>query len=438
MSNEAHELAMTTFSLIIVFVVFCQVTAAAEILSLAHHNFDELINGSHHVLVYFYAPGCRHCQRFAPEYERVATALEPYRAALHVARVDAVAEAKLGARFGVTGVPSFVWLARGNVAAAAQRLRSARDAASVLQWMNNVAKLQPPASLPLHVTKVPALKGGVGEARSGGATLVGGRRLPGVTALDAATFDALVLNPRRSALVLFHARWCSHCDAIRQQWLALAQALEAEAEVHVAELSVDSEPERELALKYGVSTYPSIKLFVAGATKYVADFKFDRAVAQSPPPLRSLLDFVSEHAGTAQRSEDGMLTDTEGCLQAMDSVLACHGAAGISTTLLVHAQRKQVEIAKASDNTRAGREAAQDAARYVKLLKLAIERGENYIAREHHRVSSLVRSGSVSAKQKDMLQRRANVLQRLAALSTRTDQARNASGAQCNDDDSKA
>ena len=420
---------MTALSLATIAVAFCKSTSAKEILSLGQNNFDELINGSHHVLVYFYAPGCRHCQHFAPEFERVATALAPYRTVLHVARVNAVAEAKLGARFGVTGVPSFVWLARGNVAAAAQQLRSARDAASVLQWVNDVARLQPPVSLPWHITKPPAMKGGVREANIDGtrrssaheSTLIDGHRLPGVTALDASTFDALVLNPRRSALVLFHARWCSHCDTIRQQWLALAQALEAEAEVHVAELSVDSEPERELALKYGVSTYPSIKLFVAGATKYVADFKFDRGVEQSPPALRSLLDFVSENAGTAQRSEDGILADTEGRLKAMDSVLACHGSAGIGTALLVHAQRKQVEIAKASDDTRAGRQMAQDAARYVKLIKLAIERGNDYIAREHHRVSALVRSGSVSAKQKDMLQRRVNILQRLAALSVHSD-----------------
>ena len=46
---------------------------------------------------------CGHCQQFAPEYKKLATALKGF---MHVGAVDADQHKSLGGRFGVQGFPT--------------------------------------------------------------------------------------------------------------------------------------------------------------------------------------------------------------------------------------------------------------------------------------------------------------------------------------------
>uniref|UniRef100_A0A7S0A417 Sulfhydryl oxidase n=1 Tax=Pyrodinium bahamense TaxID=73915 RepID=A0A7S0A417_9DINO len=88
---------------------------------LATDTFQSLIQNStaEYVLVDFYAPWCPHCQHFAPEYERLALAVNRFendiaanagaRPRILCAEVDCVRSAGTCNRFGIHSFPTLLW-----------------------------------------------------------------------------------------------------------------------------------------------------------------------------------------------------------------------------------------------------------------------------------------------------------------------------------------
>lgn len=70
-------------------------------------NFDEVVIGSGKpTLVDFYAPYCKYCKELDPEYDKLADAFESHSNIITIAKVDADAHKRLGARFDVQGYPT--------------------------------------------------------------------------------------------------------------------------------------------------------------------------------------------------------------------------------------------------------------------------------------------------------------------------------------------
>lgn len=61
-------------------------------------------------------------------------------------------------------------------------------------------------------------------------------------------------------LIKFYSPWCGHCKAIEGEWKNLARVVDGK--FHVAE--VNCVKESKLCDKYGVSSYPNIKMFEPG------------------------------------------------------------------------------------------------------------------------------------------------------------------------------
>ena len=91
-----------------------------DVLDLTDANFSDVVDAPRaNVLVAFYAPWCGHSQRFAPQYSRAARRLERERRddptlAYTLARVDAVEEKRLAAKYGVQSYPKLIWFADGG------------------------------------------------------------------------------------------------------------------------------------------------------------------------------------------------------------------------------------------------------------------------------------------------------------------------------------
>ena len=98
-------------------------TPGSDVIDLTDSNFESKVIDSNNVwVVEFYAPWCGHCQNFAPEYSKAATALKIRSSVLEmekfilifflfqgVAKVGAVDADKyksLAARFSISGFPT--------------------------------------------------------------------------------------------------------------------------------------------------------------------------------------------------------------------------------------------------------------------------------------------------------------------------------------------
>lgn len=81
-----------------------------------------------------------------------------------------------------------------------------------------------------------------------------------VVVLTPENFDSVVLDPTRDVFVKFYAPWCGHCQRMVQAWEQLAATEKTnEQPIVIAKLNADSH--RELATRFGVRGFPTLKFF---------------------------------------------------------------------------------------------------------------------------------------------------------------------------------
>jgi protein disulfide-isomerase A6 len=90
-----------------------------------------------------------------------------------------------------------------------------------------------------------------------------------VVVLNAQTFDAKTADG--VWMVEFYAPWCGHCKTLQPTWAQFATA--SKGKINVAK--VDGSEERELAKRFGIRGFPTIKLIRDGK---LYDFNLQRTV----------------------------------------------------------------------------------------------------------------------------------------------------------------
>ena len=342
-------------------------TPVPGVLDLDPTTFDQVVDGSRHVLAEFYAPWCGHCKNLVPELATLGTTLQ--RAGVSdvvVAKINADKHRDLGGRFSVRGFPTLKWFPKGSTTP--EDYTGGRSADDFVSFINSKAGTS------LRVLKAPSA----------------------VTVLDPSNFDEVVLDGSKDVLVEFYAPWCGHCKKLEPIYKQLADAFAEDDDVVIA--SLDSDAHRDTASKYDIKGYPTLKWFPR-------DNKAGEPYSGSRE-LEPLVEFVNQKAGKF-RNSDGSLKAEAGVVPRM-SVLAADFVAAISKgdgdkVSAVLADAKNA-IAELTGDIRSNAET------YLRSMERAVDKGVSFFQKEVTRLQGIVNSGNVAGSQREKMMRRLNIL----------------------------
>ncbi|KAK0554763.1 hypothetical protein OC845_000585 [Tilletia horrida] len=116
-----------------------------------------------------------------------------------------------------------------------------------------------------------------------------------VQLVDASDFDKEVVNIEKPTLAMFFAHWCGHCKNAAPEYIKAAKSLDGI--VKFAAIDCDREENRAKCGQYGVTGYPTIKLFPATKRRVPRDYQGERkaqdflnyAVEQLPISAKKLM-----------------------------------------------------------------------------------------------------------------------------------------------------
>lgn len=263
MGCEKYWSTLLIFALTLLLLVSCeddaQETTLIEtgdkeetgVLVLNDENFDTYIADKDTVLVEFYAPWCGHCKQFAPEYERIAETLKENDPPIPVAKVDATEATKLADKYDISGYPT-IKIFKKSQPVDYEGLRTEKAIVAKVKEISDPNWTIPPD-----------------------ATIV----------LTEENFDEVV-QTADIILVEFYAPWCGHCKKLAPEYEKAAQGLSKRTPA-IPLAKVDATTEVELAKRYNVSGYPTLKIFRKGK---LYDYN-------GPREKYGIIDFMIEQAG---------------------------------------------------------------------------------------------------------------------------------------------
>jgi len=327
-----------------------------DVLILTPDNFDDEIGGDKPALIEFFAPWCGHCKNLAPEYEILATTFKHQ--PVKVASVDADKHRELGQRFGVNGFPTIKWFPAGSKDA--EDYSGGRTAADMTDFINRKAGTS------ARVKTAPSA----------------------VAVLTPANFDSIVLDSKKDVLVEFYAPWCGHCKKLTPDYEKAAASLDGEEGVVVAKC--DADEHKELASKYGISGYPTIKFFPK-------DNKEGEAYNGGRSP-KDFVEFFNTRSGTERTLGGGFLPEA-GRTPAFDDLASRFKEnSGDRSKIL-----KEAEALKPEGKN------ADMAKFYTLAMKRIIEKGDSFANDEIARLQRMLQ-GSVTGKNAAQFHKRINIL----------------------------
>jgi protein disulfide-isomerase A6 len=147
---------------------------------LTEGTFSQYVGGDNSALVEFYAPWCGHCKNLAPEWAIAGTTFDESDGIV-IADVDATENPALAQKYGVQGYPTIKFFPSRS--SEPEEYTGGRSADTIVSWVNDKIGTSK------KVKKAPTP----------------------VTVLDAASFDAVALDPTKNVMVEFYAPWCGHC-----------------------------------------------------------------------------------------------------------------------------------------------------------------------------------------------------------------------------------
>ncbi|KAK3164319.1 hypothetical protein QOZ80_1AG0015970 [Eleusine coracana subsp. coracana] len=331
-----------------------------DVVALTESTFEKEVGQDRGALVEFYAPWCGHCKKLAPEYERLGASFKKAKSVL-IAKVDCDEHKSVCSKYGVSGYPTIQWFPKGSLEP--KKYEGQRTAEALTEFINTEGGTN------VKLATVPS----------------------SVVVLTPETFDTVVLDESKDVLVEFYAPWCGHCKSLAPIYEKVASVFKLDEGVVIANL--DADKYRDLAEKYGVTGFPTLKFFPKG-NKAGEEYDGGR-------DLGDFVKFINDKCGTS-RDTKGQLTSEAGRVANLDALAKEFlGAASDKQKELL--SKMEEEVAKLSGA------AAKHGKVYVTIAKKIMEKGSDYTKKETERLQRMLEK-SISPSKADEFIIKKNVL----------------------------
>jgi len=165
-----------------------------------------------------------------------------------------------------------------------------------------------------------------------------------VVTLTTENFEAFI-KENDKVLVEFYAPWCGHCKALAPEYEKAAQQIDADESISAKLAKVDATVEKDLATKYGVKGFPTLKFFTGDA-----EAPTDYSGGRTEPTIIQWLRTRSMPAVTTLESADDVTA-----FQAKGSVVLvgffeADGAASKALAELADANREAVVVGQVTSS----------------------------------------------------------------------------------------
>lgn len=217
------------------------------------------------ILIMFYAPWCGFCKTLKPEYSAAATELKATHvlAAIDVYRPENVA---IRVKYNISGFPTLLYFHNNEVKYTYEGKNKKEDLIKFLKdpsTFNAESKEEEWSDVKNDVVH-----------------------------LSSTVFDD-VLKAEESSLVMFYAPWCGHCKKMKPEYEKAATRMKTERVKGIL-AALDATKEGDIAKRFGVKGYPTIKYFKFGEFMWdvpqlreanaILDFMRDPKEPPPPPP----------------------------------------------------------------------------------------------------------------------------------------------------------
>ncbi|KAG2624763.1 hypothetical protein PVAP13_3KG173500 [Panicum virgatum] len=309
--------------------------AADDVVALTEADFEKEVGQDRGALVEFYAPWCGHCKKLAPEYEKLGASFKKAKSVL-IAKVDCDEHKSICSKYGVSGYPTIQWFPKGSLEP--KKYEGQRSVEALAEFVNSEAAAVPSS----------------------------------VVVLTPETFDSIVLDETKDVLVEFYAPWCGHCKHLAPVYDKLASVFKQDEGVVIANL--DADKHTDLAEKYGVSGFPTLKFFPKG-NKAGEDYDGGR-------DLDDFVKFMNEKCGTSRDSK-GQLTSEAGLVASLNPLVKEFISAADD-------KRKEVLSKIEEDVAKLSGSAAKHGKIYVTAAKKIMDKGSGYTKKETERLHRML------------------------------------------------
>ncbi|KAI3916222.1 hypothetical protein MKW98_004663 [Papaver atlanticum] len=338
---------------------------ADDVVILTDENFEKQVGQDRGALVEFYAPWCGHCKKLAPEYEKLGGNFKKAKSVL-IGKVDCDEHKSVCSKYGVSGYPTLQWFPQGSLEP--KKYEGPRTAEALTEFVNAEAGTN------VKLATIPS----------------------SVVVLTGENFNEIVLDETKGVLVEFYAPWCGHCKSLAPIYEKVASAYKLEGDVVIANL--DADKHKDLAERYGISGFPTLKFFPKG-NKAGEDYDGGRDVDD-------FLSFINEKCDTS-RDGKGQLTSQAGIVASLDALVKEFVSASNEEKKAV-VSRMEEEVEKLKDSS------ARYGKIYLKAAKSCLEKGSDYATKEMERLKRMLEK-SISPAKADEFNLKKNILSTFAA-----------------------